>query len=71
MLALHLQTGLRASFTNAMPNSVYVPIDLDVVLTPHPRVDVGVSFNVAGDVGGQPRDYVGLLNLGVFMRVRL
>jgi hypothetical protein len=67
MLALHLQTGVRVTFSDLNDVFPAFPLDLDVVLTPHPRVDLGFSFDLAGSVF----DYAALIALGGFLRVRI
>jgi hypothetical protein len=70
-IALHLQTGVRASFAALSPTAIFVPVDLDVVVTPHPRIDLGVSFDLAGATTRAAIDYATLMSLGVFLRVRI
>jgi hypothetical protein len=67
MLALHLQTGTRVTFADLSYAALSIPLDLDVVLTPHPRVDLGISLDLAGSV----LDYTQLINFGGFLRVRI
>jgi hypothetical protein len=70
-IALHLQTGVRATFAEIYPTAICVPIDLDVVVTPHPRIDLGASLDVAGQTTRRALDYVTLMSFGAFLRVRI
>jgi len=66
MVAIHVQTAVRFAFGIDDVNFAF-PLGLDVVVTPHWRVDLGASFDMPGFITSYDR----LFNFGLFVRARI
>jgi hypothetical protein len=71
MFALHIQTGPRLIFSNKSFTNLSAPLNVDAVVTPHSRVDVGVSLGLNGALLNGPSAYATSIGLAAFLRIRL
>jgi len=69
IVALQLGAGMRVRFdeNGIPPGGTSFPVSFDLIITPHPRVDLGLGL----DVPFQLSDAVGLLQSAFFVRARI